>query len=53
MFGVHTPRVTGAQLFAAMGIEANKIRLLARHSGEANMRYVHEIRYALCEPTSD
>ena len=35
LFGGHTPRVAGAQLFAAMGIEINKIRLLARHSGDA------------------
>ena len=38
LFGGHTPIVTGAQLFSAMGIEINKIRILARHSGEAIMR---------------
>ena len=34
--------MTGAHLFAALGIEVNKIRLLARHSREAIMRYVAE-----------
>jgi hypothetical protein len=42
LFGGHTPRVTGAQLLGALGIDINKIRLLARHSGEAIMRYVAE-----------
>jgi len=42
LFGGHTPRVTGAQLYAALGLEINKIRLLARHSGETIMRYVAE-----------
>ena len=42
LFGGHTPRVAGAQLFAAMGIEINKIRLLAHHSGDAIHRYVQE-----------
>ena len=40
LFGGHTPRVTGAQTFAAMGIEVNKLRILARHSGDTIMRYV-------------
>lgn len=34
LFGRHTTRVHGAQLFAALGIEMNKIRLLALHFGE-------------------
>ena len=42
LFGGHSPRVTGAQLFAALGIDINKIRILARHSGETIMRYVQE-----------
>ena len=42
LFGGHTPRVTGAQLYAALGLEINKIRLPARHSGETIMRYVAE-----------
>ena len=36
----HTARVTGAQTFAALGIEINKVRLMARHSGETLLRYV-------------
>ena len=39
-FGGHTARVTGAQTFAALGLEINKVRLMARHSGETIMRYV-------------
>ena len=35
LFGGHTPRVTGSQLPAAIGIEINRIRLMARHSGDA------------------
>ena len=42
LFGGHTACVTGAQLCGAMGIEINKIRLLARHSGDAINRYVQE-----------
>ena len=42
LFGGHTPRVTGAQVLAAVGIEVNTIRILARHSGEAILRYVAE-----------
>ena len=42
LFGGHTPRVIGAQTFAAMGIEVNKIRILARHSGDTILRYVVE-----------
>jgi hypothetical protein len=40
LFGGHTPRVTGAQALAAAGVEINKVRILARHSGEAILRYV-------------
>ena len=39
-FGGHTPRVTGARHYATHGVEINKIRLIARHSGETIMRYV-------------
>jgi hypothetical protein len=42
LFGGHTPRVTGARLYAACGIEVNKIRILARHSGDMILRYVAE-----------
>ena len=42
LFGGHTPRVTGAQAFAALGIEVNKIRILARHSGDTILRYVSD-----------
>jgi outer membrane murein-binding lipoprotein Lpp len=40
MFGGHTARVTGAQALAAVGVEINKIRILARRSGESILRYV-------------
>lgn len=33
LFGGHNPRVTGAQTWAAIGIEITKIRILARHFG--------------------
>ena len=42
LFGVHTPRVTGAQTFVAMGIEVNKIRILARRSGDTILPYAAE-----------
>jgi hypothetical protein len=42
LFGGHSARVTGAQMFAAIGIDVNKIRILARHSGETIMRYVQD-----------
>ena len=41
-FGGHTPRVTGAQALAALGIEVAKIQILARRSSDAIMRYVAE-----------
>ncbi len=40
LFGGHTARVTGARTFAAAGLEVNKIRILARHSGDTILRYV-------------
>lgn len=40
LFGGHSLRVTGAQALAACGIEISKLRILARHSGDAIMRYV-------------
>ena len=39
LFGGHTPRVTGAQVRAVLGIEVNKIRILARHSGDTILGY--------------
>ena len=39
-FGGHSARVTGARALASHGVEVAKIRILARHSGEAIMRYV-------------
>ena len=39
LFGGHTARVTGAQTFALAGLEVNKIRILARHSGDTILRY--------------
>lgn len=41
-FGGHSLRVTGAQLFAALGLAVEKIRILARHSGDTIFRYVSE-----------
>jgi hypothetical protein len=41
-FGGHSARVTGAQSLAAVGVEINKIRILARHSGESILRYVSD-----------
>ena len=42
LFGGHTARITGAQVLAAIGLEINKIRLLAIHSGDTILRYVSE-----------
>ena len=42
LFGGHTPRVTGARLYAGAGLEVNKIRILARHQGDTILRYVKE-----------
>ena len=42
LFGGHTPRVTGARWLARLGIEVNKIRILARHTGDTILRYVAE-----------
>jgi len=39
-FGGHTPRVTGARVLAAAGMEVNKVRIMARHSGDTILRYV-------------
>ena len=33
-------RVTGARTLAALGVEISKIKILARHSGDAIYRYV-------------
>ena len=43
LFGGHTARVTGAQTFALAGLEVNKIRILARHSGDTILRYVSDV----------
>jgi hypothetical protein len=40
LFGGHSPRATGAQLLAAAGVDISKVRILARHSGDAILRYV-------------
>ena len=42
LFGGHSARVTGAQTFAVEGLEVNKIRILARHSGDTILRYVSD-----------
>ena len=39
-FGGHTPRVTGSRVLAARGMEVNKVRIIARHSGDTILRYV-------------
>ena len=58
-FGGHSARVTGAQTFAALGLEINKVRLMARHSGDTIMRYVADaplrslrVDLGLDDPTS-
>ena len=40
LFGGHTARVTGAQALASLGVDVDKIRILARHSGDTILRYV-------------
>ena len=42
LFGGHSARVTGSQLLAVHGLEVQKIRILARHSGDTILRYVAE-----------
>jgi hypothetical protein len=42
LFGGHSARVTGAQSLAALGIDIQKLRILARHSGDAILRYIGE-----------
>jgi len=41
-YGGHSARVAGAQALANAGAEVAKIRIFARHSGEAILRYVAE-----------
>ena len=41
-FGGHTPRVSGSRFYSAIGLETNKIRILARHSGDTILRYIQE-----------
>ena len=38
----HTARVAGAQALSSAGADVSKIRIFARHSGEAILRYVAE-----------
>ena len=42
LLGGHSARITGAQVLAAAGVEVNKLRILARHSGDTILRYVGE-----------
>ena len=42
LFGGHTPRVTGARVLSAAGMEINKVRIMARHSGDTILRYVSD-----------
>ena len=41
-FGGHTPRVIGSRVLAAAGMEVNKVRIIARHSGDTILRYVSD-----------
>ena len=41
-FGGHTPRITGSRVLAAAGMEVNKLRIIARHSGDTILRYVSD-----------
>ena len=41
-FGGHTPRVTGAQYWASIGLEVFKIQILARWGSPVILRYVSE-----------
>ena len=41
-FGGHTPRVSGSRFYAALGLDPNKIRILARRSGDTILRYIQE-----------
>ena len=41
-FGGHTPRVTGARILVAGGMDLNTVRIMARHSGDTILRYVAE-----------
>ena len=42
LYGGHTARVAGAQALASAGAEVAKIKIFARHSGDAILRYVSE-----------
>lgn len=42
LFGGHSTGVAGAQALAAAGAEVSEIRIFARHSGDAIIRYVAE-----------
>ena len=42
LFGGHTPRVTGSRVLSAAGMEINKVRIMARHSGDTILRYVSD-----------
>ena len=46
LFGGHTLRITGARAYALMGLEVNKIRIFARHSGDVILRYVADVPLA-------
>ena len=43
LFGGHTLRITGARAYARIGLEVNKIRILARHSVDVILRYVADV----------
>jgi len=42
LYGGHSPRVAGAQALASAGAEVAQVRIFARHSGDAILRYVAE-----------
>ena len=41
-FGGHTPRVGGSRFYVALGLETNKIRIMARRPGDTTLRYIQE-----------
>ena len=41
-FGGHTPRVGGSRFYVALGLETNKIRIIAMYSGDTILRYIQE-----------
>ena len=51
--GGHTPRVMGTQALASHGVELGRLRILARHSGEAFFRYAADAPLAALQGDVD